>query len=137
MTDSTGADPPDRLTILQAPIPEPPATVLVLRGAANHGDERVLRAAFIRAALTGLPFIVDLGSLEHADEILLGLLLTARTHSSLHLVGPLSPALARRLDVTGTRDVFRIHPTLTAALAAITAAGPGCGDDGGAPSDRN
>ncbi|MGW2990073.1 hypothetical protein [Streptomyces goshikiensis] len=66
---------------------------------------------------------MDVGSLEHADAVLLGLLLAARTRIRLHLVGPLSRFLARRLDVTGTRHVFRTHPNLTAALAAIAAAG--------------
>lgn len=122
-------DPPDRLTLIEAPIPAPPARVLVLRGAVNHGDEPELRGAFARALAGNLPLIVDLGSLEHGDAVLLGLLLSARTRTGLHLVGPLSPSVNRRLDVTGTREVFRLHGGLTAALAAVTAAsapGGGC-----------
>ncbi|MFD9474765.1 hypothetical protein [Streptomyces goshikiensis] len=119
-----GTDPADRLTLIETSISKPPARILVLRGTVNWWDEPSLRAALTRAltAAEG-PLIVDVGSLEHADAVLLGLLLAARTHIRLHLVGPLSRFLARRLDVTGTRHVFRTHPNLTAALAAIAAAG--------------
>ncbi|CAM5646786.1 hypothetical protein SAVIM338S_06415 [Streptomyces avidinii] len=118
-----GTDAPDRLTLIEAPVPCPAARIVALRGAVNWWDEPALRAALARARTPDrLPLVVDLGSLEHADAILLGLLLATRTRGPLHLVGPLSRTLHRRLDITGTRDAFRIHPNLTAALAAITAA---------------
>ncbi|MFJ9078758.1 hypothetical protein ACIRO3_26485 [Streptomyces sp. NPDC102278] len=116
-------DPPDQLTLIEASIPVPPAWILLLRGAVNGCDEEELRAVFTRAlAHPRVPLIVDLGSLEHADAFLLGLLLVARTRTRLHLVGPLSRSFKHRLDVTGTPDFFRVHATLTDALAAVTAA---------------
>ncbi|MFD3328431.1 hypothetical protein [Streptomyces sp. NPDC058701] len=115
-------DAPDQLTLIDAPIPQPPARILVLRGTVNWWDETELHTAFARATTAGRPVIVDLGSLQAADAVLLALLLGVRTRTPLHLVGPLSPSLARRLDLTCTRDVFRIHANLAAALAAITAA---------------
>ncbi|MFF3015658.1 hypothetical protein [Streptomyces sp. NPDC057939] len=118
-----GTDSADRLTLIEAPIRNPPARILLLRGTVNWWDETALRTALTRASTAGdLPLIVDVGSIEHADAVLLGLLLHAHIRTRLHLVGPLSRSLNRRLDVTGTRSAFRIHPHLTAALTAITAA---------------
>ncbi|WP_392897404.1 hypothetical protein [Streptomyces sp. LN699] len=118
----TRTDPSRRLTILETRIAHPPARLLVLRGAVDCWDEAELRATFTRALTADrLPLIVDLGALLHADESLLGLLLAARDR--VHLIGPLGHSLAHRLDVTGTRDVFRVHADLTAALADITADG--------------
>lgn len=116
-------DCPDQLTLIEAPIPYPPAHILALRGTVNWWDEAQLRAAFARALTADrLPLIVDLGSLEHADAVLLGVVLTARARTHLHLVGPFSRSLSRRMAITGTRDIFPVHANLTAALAAITAA---------------
>ncbi|WP_282202119.1 STAS domain-containing protein [Kitasatospora fiedleri] len=96
--------------------PFPTAYVLTLRGTvdANAGED--LEADFARATSCGLRLIVDLGSLEHGDETLLGLLLDARPTGGLDLVGPLSPSLQRRLHTAGLADWFTIQPTLTAAL---------------------
>ncbi|MFF3431472.1 STAS domain-containing protein [Streptomyces sp. NPDC002602] len=116
------ADPPDELTIITAPIPRPPARVLLLRGSIAFWDDEQLTTAFTNAIADGLlSLIVDLGALEHADTILLGQLLSARSRVNLHLVGPLSPNLHRRLNITGTRQLFRVHANLTDALTAITA----------------
>ncbi|MEU9256372.1 hypothetical protein AB0D66_31780 [Streptomyces sp. NPDC048270] len=119
-----GTDPPNELMIIDAFIPRPPARVLLLRGTVGYWDEETLDSAFAEATAAGLPLIVDLGALESADAILLGLLLSARRRVSLHLVGPLSCCFARRLLITGTRQVLRVHENLTDALAAITVESP-------------
>ncbi|MER6391331.1 STAS domain-containing protein [Streptomyces sp. NPDC001523] len=131
----TRTDHSHRLTILETRVPHPPARVLVLRGTVDCGDEAELRAAFTRVlAADRLPLIVDLGALRYADESLLGLLLAARAR--LHLVGPLSHSLVHRLDITGTRDVFRVHTDLTDALARITATAAEGVDAPDDPGDR-
>ncbi|WP_406251917.1 STAS domain-containing protein [Streptomyces cyaneofuscatus] len=100
--------------VVHAPFPH--AYVLTLRGTADTASSDRLEDDFARATASGLPLIVDLGALEFGDETLLGLLLNARRTTGVELVGPLSPALQRRLDITGVTPWFALHPNLTTAL---------------------
>ncbi|WP_406484169.1 STAS domain-containing protein [Streptomyces sp. NBC_01568] len=89
-------------------LPYPAARIMLLRGVVTAEDAEQLRAALTRSLTAGrLPLIVDLSSLEYADSTLLGLLLAECARTSLHVVGPLSPALDRRMTVTGIRVVLR------------------------------
>ncbi|MFD7797435.1 STAS domain-containing protein [Streptomyces sp. NPDC059759] len=97
----------------------PGAYLLTLRGDTHSSCTSRLEEAFHHAAADGGPLIVDLGGLGFGDETLLGLLLDARGIGPVHLAGPISAAFQRRLDVTGTADIFTIHPDLSQALAAF------------------
>ncbi|MFB8029335.1 MULTISPECIES: anti-sigma factor antagonist [unclassified Streptomyces] len=119
--DAPGDDIEDGLSVLGVTFHGPDAYVLTLRGITGPGDSGVLEEAFARATVAARPLIVDLGALEFGDESLLGILLHARLSHRTVLVGPLSASFSRRLAVTGTTTVFTIHPTLTQALAGITA----------------
>lgn len=100
----------------------PPAYVIALRGDADLQVHRDMEEAFDRVRASRLDLVVDLSGLAFGDELLLGLLLTARTAeptASVSLVGPLCDSFRRRLDVTGTTGVFTTHPTLDAAFGAL------------------
>lgn len=94
----------------------PGAYVLTLRGTADATCGEGLEHVFARAAATGRRLIVDLAALEFGDEYLLGPLIEACRANGLELVGPLSPSVRHRLEITGITDLFTIHPTLSAAL---------------------
>ncbi|MFD7794723.1 STAS domain-containing protein [Streptomyces sp. NPDC059759] len=109
------------LHILDAHFPN--AYVLTLRGNTDSSTSELLEEAFSTAlaAAAGEPLVVDLGGLSFGDEMLLGLLLNAQRDGAVHLVGPISPTFLRRLDVTGTLELFTVHPSLSAALAEFPA----------------
>ncbi|MFF7328901.1 anti-sigma factor antagonist [Streptomyces sp. NPDC008150] len=103
----------------------PPAYVIALRGDADLQVHKDMEEAFDQVHGSRLDLVVDLSGLTFGDELLLGLLLTARTADptvTVTLVGPICDSFRRRLDVTGTTDVFTTHPTLATALDALDAA---------------
>lgn len=106
---------------------DPPADIITLRGDADPATHQHTEDAFASARSNGSDLIVDLSGLAYGDELLLGLLLNARTASPADrvlLVGPISESFRRRLDVTGTAALFKVYGDLPAALSALTAPPP-------------
>ncbi|MFD8117887.1 STAS domain-containing protein [Streptomyces microflavus] len=122
------ADSARALLVLHATFPG--AYVLTLRGGADRTTIDALEDDFALASESGLPLIVDLGTLTFGNEELLGLLIGARRTCDVTLIGPLSASFRRRLDTAGITAWFTVHPTLTAAL---TTGRGSSADSSGAP----
>lgn len=112
-------DPPGDLVVRIIEHTRPNACVLVLCGSAGVWSLTDLQQGFTRAAATGRPLIVDLSGLVSGDEVLLGLLLTARTTHGVTLAGPITASFSQRLTRTGTDQLFGTWDTLPLALAAL------------------
>lgn len=118
--DQPGATADDHLTVLGTRFHSPDAYVLVLRGIAGLDNAEKLDNAFTQAIATGCPLVVDLAALSFADEMLLGLLITARKSRQVILVGPVAPVFRKRLATTGTEGLFTIELSLTQALSTLS-----------------
>jgi anti-anti-sigma factor len=77
----------------------------------------------LEAALSAHPgsLVLDLSRVAFADSSALNLLLRTHARTSLHLAGPLSPAVERLFEVTGTLGVLNLHSTADEAIAAAQA----------------
>lgn len=114
MTPSGAQEPGLRVATVQCG--SPPAYVIELRGEADLFTHHLLEETFTRARHSRLPVIVDLSALDYGDELLLALLLSARSSQCVALAGPICPAFRRRLDTTGALAAFDTFPDLAAAL---------------------
>ncbi|MGK4585478.1 STAS domain-containing protein [Kitasatospora sp. HPMI-4] len=96
--------------------------VLTLDGELDHDSGGVLREA-LDEALREAPaqLVVDCSGLAFCDSTGLNLLLRARLTAEaaggrIVLAGP-TPVVARMLEITGVRDIFRVFATVEQATA--------------------
>ncbi|MFJ9624442.1 STAS domain-containing protein [Streptomyces sp. NPDC101181] len=74
-----------------------------------------MRAALSEAARTGTPVVLDCTETTFADSSFLNTALHALRSVPVHLAGA-TGMLASLLKVTGTDEVFRLHPDVATAL---------------------
>ncbi|MFD7920885.1 STAS domain-containing protein [Streptomyces sp. NPDC059740] len=96
------------------------ACVVALRGEIDIECEEDVRHALDTACTSADRVVVDLSEVTFADSTALGLLLHARTRSDLRLAGPLAPAVARLLSISGTTGFLPARRSVEEALAAPT-----------------
>ncbi|MER5950250.1 STAS domain-containing protein [Streptomyces sp. NPDC001904] len=106
--------------MIQTSLGDPPVPIIHLTGRCSrwHGATDQVDQ-ILRALPRGGALIIDVGALTYSDMDFLRLLLDARAHHTLVLVGPLCPPLHHRLHTTGTSELFEFKATLSEALTHL------------------
>lgn len=99
--------------------PERGAAVVTLCGDIDFELSEQATDVMEQAAAGGVPVIVDLSQTRFADSSLLNLLLRAGQRHQVLIAGPVTDAVMRIFDVTGTTAFFDFHPDVAAAHDAI------------------
>jgi anti-anti-sigma factor len=104
--------------------PTPETALATLIGEHDLNSRLALRATLMGAA-EGRDLLVDLGACTFADSAIVSLLLgTERTLAARNrrcdlIIPPDSGYVTRLFEITGITDLFRVHPSLEAALAHL------------------
>jgi anti-sigma B factor antagonist len=112
----------DTLNIDVTSLEDGKAQLFVLHGSLDLATSPVLRAALMEAAEhEGHALVVDLSQLEFLDSTGLGALIgahrrAAEKNGSVRLVVQEGQIL-RLLRITGLLEIFRVYPTVEAALS--------------------
>jgi anti-anti-sigma factor len=102
----------------------PETAIVTLVGEHDLNSRLTLRATLMNAA-DGRDLIVDLGQCTFADSAIVSLLLgTERTLAASGgrcdlIIPPDAGYVTRLFAITGISELFRVHPSLEAALASL------------------
>ena len=103
----------------------PETAVVTLVGEHDLNSRLTLRATLTCAA-EGRDLLVDLGLCTFADSAIVSLLLATQRALSAHdrrcelIIPPDAGYVTRLFEITGIADLFRVHPSLEAALESMS-----------------